>query len=88
MLWYNLPMNYRLSAHAQDVINHRGIALQWIETVLSSPSLTVEKCGSEVHYFGTIEAYGNRCLKVVVNPVKRLVITVYFDRQMRKKGCK
>ena len=35
-----------------------------------------------------IEAYENRCLKVVVNPVKRLEITVYFDRQMRKKGCK
>ena len=81
-------MKYRLSIHAQDVMNHRGIALQWIETVLSSPSLTVEKCETEVHFFGMIEAYENRCLKVVVNPVKRLVITVYFDRQMRKKGCK
>ena len=44
-------MKYRLSVHAQDVMNHRGIASQWIEAVLSSPSLTVEKCETEVHFF-------------------------------------
>ena len=81
-------MKYRLSIHAEDMITHRNIKLEWIESVLSSPALMVEQSESEKHFFGTIEAYNQRCLKVVVNPIKGLIITVYFDRQMRKKGCK
>jgi len=45
-------------------------------------------CDVEVHYFKTIEENLHRCLKVVINPVSMKIITVYFDRNMRKKGCK
>ena len=27
-------------------------------------------------------------LKVVVNPINMIVVTAYFDRNMRKKGCR
>jgi len=27
-------------------------------------------------------------IKVVVNPIKHLIVTAYFDRKMKKKGCK
>ena len=81
-------MKYRLSTHAKEMIVYRDIKLEWVDAVITTPSLIVERSDKEKHYFGTIEAYENRCLKVVINPQKGLVITVYFDRQMRKKGCK
>ena len=30
----------------------------------------------------------NICLKIVLNPISMIVITAYFDRNVRKKGCK
>lgn len=81
-------MKYRISAHAQEVMHHRGIKLAWVEAVISNPSLVCEVNEHEIHFFGIIAAYGHRCLKVVVNPSKELIVTVYFDRQMRKKGCR
>jgi len=81
-------MQYRLSQHAKDVIAQRGIEEAWIEQVLMAPSLKKMIDQNEVHYYASIEAYENRCLKVVYNPQKRLIVTVYFDRGMRKKGCK
>ena len=81
-------MKYKLSTHAKDVMHHRGIELVWIEAVVAAPALIVKINEFKIHMFGTIEANGNRCLKVVVNPAKALIVTVYFDRQMRKRGCK
>ena len=81
-------MQYCLSQHAKDVIAHRDIKEVWIDQVLTTPSLTQEISENEVCYFAPIGSYENHCLKVVVNPQERLVVTVYFDRGMRKKGCK
>ncbi len=81
-------MQYHLSQHAQDVIENRNIKGVWIDQVLNTPSLIEKVAENEVCYFAQIESFENRCLKVVYNPQKKLVITVYFDRGMRKKGCK
>ena len=81
-------MKYTLSAHAKDVMHHRGIEPMWVDVVVAAPTLIVKINEFETHMFGMIEANGNRCLKVVVNPAKALIVTVYFDRQMRKRGCK
>ena len=81
-------MKYELTLHALDVVGPRGIKLEWIELAIESPTFKSIVCDVEVHYFKTIEENLHRCLKVVINPVSMKIITVYFDRNMRKKGCK
>ncbi|MEA1879189.1 MAG: DUF4258 domain-containing protein [Campylobacterota bacterium] len=81
-------MNYRLSKHASDVISDRDIKEIWIKYTLDNPSLKIVKASNEVIFFATIEIHEGRCLKVVLNPMSMVVVTAYFDRNMRKKGCK
>ena len=81
-------MKYKLSKHAVDVLTARDIKEDWIVHTLQNPSLKIVKAPNEVQLFSSIEAYEMRCLKVVLNPISMVVITVYFDRNMRKKGCK
>ena len=81
-------MNYQLSKHAIDVMSSRNVKSSWVDFVLDTPSLVTNISIIEVHYFASIEENENRCLKVVFNPTTRIVITAYFDRNMRKKGCK
>jgi len=66
----------------------RGILEEWVISTIDDPSGRVIVSEEEVHYFSTIRKNEERCLKVVVNPVKYLVVTAYFDRKMRKKGCR
>lgn len=80
-------MKYELTQHALDVITSRDIKIEWIELVVKFPSIQTIISDVEVHYFKVIEEISHRCLKVVVNPTSMKIITVYFDRNMRKKGC-
>jgi len=81
-------MNYTLSKHALGVMTARGIRKIWVEDTIEMPSLKIVKASNEVNLFSSIEENGNRCLKVVLNPISMVVVTAYFDRNMRKKGCK
>jgi len=81
-------MEYKLSQHAKTVMVARSIKKEWIERTIKNPSLTVEKSSNEINFFSTIEENENRCLKVVINPITMIIVTLYFDRNMRKKGCK
>jgi len=81
-------MKYELSQHAKDVISNREIDIKWIDDVLSQPTKKDIVNDREVHFFKSIVDASNKCLKVVVNPINEKIITAYFDRNMRKKGCK
>ena len=81
-------MKFKLSVHAKDVMKNRNIIEDWVYAILNNPSVTMDIAKDEVHLYGIIDEYNNRCLKVVINPLKNLVITTYFDRKMKKKGCK
>lgn len=76
------------SQHALDVMKKREISKKWVFDTLQSPFLKVPISNIETHYYKQIDEAGFRCLKVVLNPKERRVITTYFDRNMRKKGCK
>ena len=65
----------------------RGIIDVWVFFTFKYPSKNIVIDAQEVHYYASIKEYDNRCLKVVVNPEKHLVITTFFDRKMRQKGC-
>jgi len=75
------------SQHALDVMHERGISRIWVLDTLKSPSVKMSITDNEEHYFKQIGDAENRCLKVVYNPEFRRVVTAYFDRNMRKKGC-
>jgi len=79
-------MHYTI--HAIEVMREREILKEWVEEVLKTPSVIYHKSDVEVHYFKPIAENGMRCLKVVVNPLMNTVVTTYFDRQMRKRGCR
>lgn len=81
-------MEFRFSKHAIDVMHNRKIKREWVEIALQKPSLIHEIACNEFHYFALINENEKRCLKVVFNPVSQIVVTVYFDRNMRKKGCR
>lgn len=81
-------MEYSLSKHARDVMVAREIRESWLASVLRHPLRKDVVSDNEVHFFGVISEREGRCLKVVFNPVLQKVVTVYFDRKMRKKGCK
>ena len=81
-------MKFKLSVHAKDVMKNRNIIEDWVYAILDNPSVTQEIDIDEMHLYGIVHEYNARCLKVVVNPLKNLVITTYFDRKMKKKGCK
>jgi hypothetical protein len=50
--------------------------------------LKIIKAPNEVNLFSSIKENESRCLKIVVNPISMIVVTAYFDRNMKKKGCK
>lgn len=81
-------MKYEFTQHAQDVISSRGIKIEWVQSAIELPSCHRVIDAVEEHFFKSIDEASNRCLKVVVNPVNLKIVTVYFDRNMRKKGCK
>lgn len=82
-------MRYELTQHAKDVLAERGIRLEWLETALAKPQLTVADAVDPdlEHRLLRIPDYGNRVLRVILNctvdPVR--VVSVYFDRGMRNK---
>ena len=79
-------MKLKLSVHAKDVMANRQIDEVWIYRIIANPSRTIVIEENEVHLYGTIDEYNERCLKVVINPLNSVIITTYFDRRMKKKG--
>ncbi len=81
-------MKFKLSNHTKEVMVSRNILEGWVRSTIENPSAQVKIDEKEIHYFGTIHEHGNRCLKVVVNPINNLVVTTYFDRKKKKEGCR
>ncbi|MBE9069830.1 DUF4258 domain-containing protein [Leptolyngbya cf. ectocarpi LEGE 11479] len=82
-----MTSGFVLSQHAHYQIQERNIQLGWIDTALSNPDrlLTNADAHSNTHYLKQIEDFGNRWLRVIVNPNvdPKRVITVFFDRKIK-----
>jgi len=78
----------KFSKHALDVMISREISKDLVFETIEDYSLKIIVSKDEEHYYKSIESKENRCLKVVLNPKTLKVVTVYFDRNMRKRGCK
>ena len=79
---------FKFSKHIQQRIEERNLNKQWIINTVNSPDKTVIKSEEEVYFFKKIIEFKGRCLKVVFNSIKKLVITAHFDRKMTKNNCK
>jgi hypothetical protein len=77
----------RLTAHAEDMIAERGIALAWVEAAVMQPDLRVPdpRDPALTRSFRKILLAEGRILRVVHRPdgVDVLVITAHFDRGVR-----
>jgi hypothetical protein len=74
-----------LSKHAQDMVDEREIAPEWIEHVLRNPVFEepdIRHPGA-VRAYAPIVAFGNRMLRVVYydTGTELRVITLFFDRR-------
>ena len=82
-------VDYELSEHANVVMAERKIPVAWLDRVLMSPDRTEPDGGDTElqHALGRIDEMDGRVLRVVYNDRSKpwRVVTVYFDRTMRKK---
>ncbi len=72
------------SLHVEERIKERNLDKKWILDTINSPDRTIEKSEKEIHYFKIITDFAGKVLKVVFNPIKNLVVTAHFDRNMTK----
>jgi hypothetical protein len=77
----------RYTKHAADVRQERDIPVEWVERVISGPSLVEELGDGTVHYVAPIPEHGGRFLRVVAAdaPEPDRIVTLFFDRRMRRE---
>ena len=82
-------MKYQLTKHAQHVLQEREIPIEFMESVLQNPQLSIpdENDPELEHLLAKIPEFGGRVLRIIINkkvdPVR--IVTVYYDRKMRDK---
>lgn len=75
------------SKHAQDMMRERNIPEEWVRRTIDDPDRTEMGSEGNTHYIKAISERSGRFLRVVVNPhvQPNRVITVFFDRRLRRK---
>jgi len=76
-------LQYSLSQHALKRMEERRIERHWIQAVLESPERMEKISGEEWHLFKKIPEFGDRILKIVINPSNNKIITLFFDRRRK-----
>jgi uncharacterized DUF497 family protein len=78
-------MEYKLTEHARDALEKRGIALEWVERTLAAPEWVEKDAIDETleHRLARIQGFGDRVLQVILNTHEAppRVVTAYFDRR-------
>jgi len=75
-----------LSEHAYDMLQERNIREDWVKLVMEDPERREPMDDGTVHSIKAIDQYGERFLRVVVNPdvTPQRIVTVFFDRRIRR----
>lgn len=83
----NKPLE--LTKHAVQVMEERMIPREWVEHTVANPELRLDNPNDPEleSFFRRIPERGGRALRVVVNTrvARWRVVSVYFDRRMRKE---
>ena len=77
------------SEHAHFAASEREIPIEWVERVVKTPELCLQdpRDAEQHRFYGPIQEFGNRVLRVVVNTKAApwRVVSVFFDRSMKGK---
>ncbi len=78
---------FELSDHARSQMQERNIQISWLTETLSTPDrlLPLADSHGNTHYLKQIVDFGNRWLRVIVNPTvdPQRVVTIFFDRRVK-----
>ncbi|NJL48431.1 MAG: DUF4258 domain-containing protein [Leptolyngbyaceae cyanobacterium SM2_5_2] len=78
---------FTLTEHARYQMRDRAIEPAWVDATLSAPQrlLSLADSYGNTHYLRQISDFGDRWLRVVVNPTvePQKVVTVFFDRRVK-----
>ena len=79
--------DYQFSEHAYDMLKERNIKESWVKGALEKPSKKEAKENGTIHYIKSIEEYGGRYLRVIVNPDAhpQKIVTLFFNRRLRRQ---
>jgi hypothetical protein len=82
--------NFYLSTHARNMLIERNISEEWLWSTLLNPDEVIRGSDGNNHYQKSIPERGSRVLHVVVNDQVQpnLIVTVFFDRRLRKNETK
>ncbi len=77
--------NFELSIHALDMLDERLIAEEWVMLTIDSFDRTEVGPDNNVHYIKSAPEFGDRILRVIVNPDRtpNRIVTFFFDRRLR-----
>ena len=80
-----LSRNFELSIHALDMLDERLIPEEWVLLTIDSFDRTEVGPDDNVHYIKSAPEFGDRILRVIVNPHRtpNLIVTFFFDRRLR-----
>ncbi len=75
------------SSHAKDMLKERNIPEEWVWRTINSPDSKESGADGNIHYTKAIEENEGRILHVVVNEnvERNQIVTVFFDRRLRRK---
>lgn len=78
---------FELSDHARFQMQERNIQLSWLTETLSAPDQVLPLADSHgnTHYLKQVADFGDRWLRVIVNPTvdPQRVVTIFFDRRVK-----
>jgi hypothetical protein len=78
---------FEFTKHAEDMLQEREIPERWIFDCINNPDRTEWENNETIHYIKAINEFGNRFLRVVVNPLvmPKRIITFFFDKRLKAK---
>lgn len=78
---------FELSEHARFQMQERNIQPSWLTQTLSAPDRLGAKADlhGNTHYLKQISDFGDRWLRVVINPTvdPQRIVTLFFDRRVK-----
>jgi hypothetical protein len=75
------------TVHFKDMLNERGIKLEWADRTVQEPDKIEDHDDGARHFIKQIPEFENRWLRVIVNvtAIPEKCVTAFFDRRLRRK---
>ena len=80
-------VSYKFSEHAYDILRERNIQESWVKSAMEHPDKKETMPDGAVHYVKRIKEFGDRYLRIVVNPnvEPKKIVTLFFERRLKRQ---